>query len=452
MDDLLFEEIDMMFSQSINNEKIKQVEENTEQVVVPEIEIKNIEETFIETAINLLNNNELNDIIVYLNENKSLLGKLNGYNNKYKTEANAIILMFFHKVLDFLNIDFEIIVGEKESSTRKKLTKIFLSEVLNFSVFNKFNFCDQKSSYTCRAGAFNLMLKFKNVEISNSLRLKHTMPQINFMIPISVDNNLNDYGGNYCRIIRPVVTKDELYSSYNFSHSQGDCYSLDSDLCYGGSDTEINKKIHEFFNFFNESSIYIKSKFESFISIFATIDSYIRWESLEGTPYKYIKNIVKSNNEFYNDLDEKAINLECFASIIEKLNTNSLFNKDVIKKTLSISVESDLLNNNIINAEIINEEFYYDIISNNYITDKDNLGIVRYIKRTSSSNNVNLTNKYLYTDLTNKDIFITLEDNKLEQIKEKRIPSSLKTIIENKIKYYFNKKIYDKYIKKIEKC
>jgi hypothetical protein len=414
---------------------------------IPEIEIKDPQEQFIETAIFLLNNSELEDIIKFFNSNKEIFRIINMSEAKFKVKGVSLLLMYFHKILDFLNIDFEILVGEYTSNDNKKRVQQFLMKTLNHKIYNKFNFSKQKISETCKQYSFTLMLKFKNVEITNTVGLKNLMPAINFMLPISVSRELHDYYGENCHVIRPVVTKSELISNYNFSHSQGDCYSLNDNLCYGGSDTQINKKINEFFNFFNTNSIYKNSTFDCFISIFSTIDSYLRWESLEGTPYKYIRNIKNANAVPYNYSDTLSLDKSNFDFLMRRIVDNHI-DKKVIKDTLVVSVDSDVSNNSVVEVEIIDEEFYHNLTD--FKASVDSSGNVVYMKINRDS--VNINNKYLYTDIKGNDVRISLQENVYKQLDEKRITLTLKKIIEKKIKYYFNKNLYDKYIKKTEKC
>lgn len=167
----------------------------------------------------------------------------------------------------------------------------------------------------------NVIIKFPEITITNSLDDTHILRDVFFKISIRA--------GRICNLSMARTTFDENeYGRYIFSHLNNDKPGKYSDyLCFGETDFKVQIEKARATN--------------SFISIdkfLVSLGGYLSWESLEGVPYKKFADFKKpvmygtearycrDNEEFY-----KAINIVCNSNIKlrYKFTTDSEYNSKI---------------------------------------------------------------------------------------------------------------------------
>jgi len=129
-------------------------------------------------------------------------------------------------------------------------------------------------------------LHYPEIQITNSLNIKHKIIDLVVFLPIR-----DDYFNSNIKGIRFAYTPAELNAGYAHSHMNGNNGLVD--FCRGGGspfDNLINS-MQEGFS---------AAKFELFLF---QLQSYLEWESVEGRPYKYLIEInEKSGYSPTNDV------------------------------------------------------------------------------------------------------------------------------------------------------
>jgi len=156
---------------------------------------------------------------------------------------------------------------------------------------------------------YSVKIRFPEFEIKNSRGNKHIIRE--FYARFKLRNSRRKFKLDGFEGVRAAVTKAEYDSQYQQSHISSSPFSWGS-FCLGDS---------EFRNFKNEYNL-SESEFdpEVFEYIMTLFQDFIKWESLEGTPYKYISKIkeagtavefVTASNSipYYVSLDEVYSNL-----------------------------------------------------------------------------------------------------------------------------------------------
>lgn len=140
-----------------------------------------------------------------------------------------------------------------------------------------------------------IVLRFKEIVISNTQNHRHTIRDLFIYIPIVL---FVVHGKAFLKIaplkgIRTTVTKKECISKYFHSHlPSGDISEyipIFADFCLGTG--PLNKEIADFNS---------EQDISYFRNILFHIMAFVTHESLEGTPYKKIADIGKSSEENYS--------------------------------------------------------------------------------------------------------------------------------------------------------
>jgi hypothetical protein len=144
------------------------------------------------------------------------------------------------------------------------------------------------------------LIRFPEITITNSENKFHTIKELFYMFTLSfaqTDHDVEDYYRvkSYYPAsplgVRGEITAIENYCNYFHSHLSGseikshEMIYNPTEFCTGSNELNYLEAIlREGFdaNIFN---LYL-----------LTVGSYVRWESIEGRPYRYIKNIVEGKN------------------------------------------------------------------------------------------------------------------------------------------------------------
>ncbi len=179
-----------------------------------------------------------------------------------------------------------------------------------------------------------LIIKFDRFNIINSSRQSHEITDLYVLLPLIVNDNKITlcgelYGG------RGSVSEVEKDVDYNHSHLAGSWNNV-SRFCLGSG--PIHDYILEFNRNPNENNLF---------SILYNIKIYVEWESIEGRPHKYLKNIGKKE-------------ILAHESPIEDYNITAL-EKDYFKKSIlpikihtRNNVQNILIDESIVEVQILN--------------------------------------------------------------------------------------------------
>lgn len=198
-----------------------------------------------------------------------------------------------------------------------------------------------------------IAIKFPDITITNSQKKSHKIKDLLVYTTINlktmkIAQDIKGYRGS--------VTKEEISSSYNHSHLRAsDCKKI-SDFCLGSSEMAV--LVAEM-----KTQPITPQKFEFYCG---SLDQYVRWESLEGTPHiKFgsisnnsdILNSVSINNlhYYYNKFIDNKVP---FKLLYDSINEN-------FKATIELNDVLALLP--ITDTEMIvlkKENNYYSIINN----------------------------------------------------------------------------------------
>lgn len=279
---------------------------------------------------------------------------------------------------------------------------------------------------------WEVLIHFPKVTISNSENKSHEIIDLYMSIIIDPEGKIRDYP----RLNRSTYTKGEVDYEYRHSHagstvdstinSDLDKYSHFKNICLGSG--PISNVLSIMLNEFSEVS------FTLFLEL---LDKYLVWESIEGTPYQYIRNINSSGegsevvvgiDKYFNGSGERKISN---VFIIERLIRNN--------KIFELILNMD--STKIINA--FDENSIYSINtphSVKVITDYYALGTLLYhiIKKDENKNKLiyqNSVNDLVLNNLINPGVFFTHKD------------SLDRTIITKKMAYRENSDRYNTFLR-----
>lgn len=122
-----------------------------------------------------------------------------------------------------------------------------------------------------------LIIYFPEITITNSHELSHTMYDI--YVELTFTDNSGGRRLHNTRIARTTFSEKEIAANYIFSHCTGSIGDWSSTPCFGG--TELSTIFRQL----------QKNELQYLYSFLMSLEEYLKWESLEGTPYKYISNL-----------------------------------------------------------------------------------------------------------------------------------------------------------------
>lgn len=132
-----------------------------------------------------------------------------------------------------------------------------------------------------------LYIHFPEVEITNSQNASTTIYNLFVEIPLNVNSNNVSFRDSSIYGFRTSYNYEQLNSNYIHSHlsSLGPDFKYPNSFCLGSG--PIHASIITMKNEPNE---------EEFMFFLMQLNEFIKWESLEGVPYRYIRNIGFSGN------------------------------------------------------------------------------------------------------------------------------------------------------------
>jgi hypothetical protein len=207
----------------------------------------------------------------------------------------------------------------------------------------------------------NLIIHFPEITITNSFDLSHVMRDIY----IKFQFQINDSGTRYLRRLffaRTTLTDTEVVNNYQFSHlSSHNPGQYSSKFCFG--DTALKDIVY----FLCNNNI---SQLSTFLM---SLESYLSWESLEGSPYGYLSNLTNIGKyKKVTNIERNYQPLALYTEILYKINSfDYIFELSNGRYIVKLSPESIkyleeylTVNYPIWNNFLINEESYE--INNEY--------------------------------------------------------------------------------------
>lgn len=193
----------------------------------------------------------------------------------------------------------------------------------------------------------DLVIYYPEIIITNSHELSHVMKDIYIKFSFYTENNLRKLIN--IDIARTTYFDYEYQNNYVFSHVDFNSLTkYSSNLCFGQTDlSQIVSNLK-------------KGNFSKLQQVLLSFKDYLSWESIEGTPYKYI-------SELHNKTDKYAVDTSYFSFI--KL-------EDSYKKVIN-------------NIEDL--KYTYDLVDGKYKIklNKDSIDYIEeYLTITESSNNL----------------------------------------------------------------
>lgn len=162
--------------------------------------------------------------------------------------------------------------------------------------------------------SIKVIYRWGDLEITNSRGQTHPIRGLYTSHGITyyrVDNKINMYGFS---MFRDTYTRLEKRGSYCHSHVPG-LYPSANLVCLGLS--ELKRK---FFNRARPSA----TRFDAY-RFMMYVDSFTRWESLEGGPHRQINHLYAHASESSTD-NSSALSVDSIMSVIDKLDAKVLIN------------------------------------------------------------------------------------------------------------------------------
>lgn len=131
----------------------------------------------------------------------------------------------------------------------------------------------------------NLIIHYPEFTVRNSIELEHKLRDVYMKYSFHKE----DYG--YClysiKLARTTFEAREIFNNYVFSHCNNDSQrGYSNSFCYGS--TDLSRFISKCKQSNNHPYNYLQSLMLNF-------EEYLQWESIGGTPYKYIADLNKDN-------------------------------------------------------------------------------------------------------------------------------------------------------------
>jgi hypothetical protein len=137
-------------------------------------------------------------------------------------------------------------------------------------------FTKERVDTYCIDSLFYLIIHFPTINITNREQEKHTLHDFYIKFEFSEVCLRSALG------MRATTCEGEHYQTYIHSHVQSGWRGDFNSFCFGEILSELYIELKDSFN---------EEKFELFL---ASLDEYLEWESIAGTPYRRIRDISKN--------------------------------------------------------------------------------------------------------------------------------------------------------------
>ena len=200
---------------------------------------------------------------------------------------------------------------------------------------------------------------YPEIEITNTNKEKHTIKNLVVVFSLRWDSYFKKWKIDEMTGLRLTLSYLELSKSYHHSHLSSNSIisnfksMTSSKFCLGSStlgmsiaeyNTESNKE---------QSNLVLEG-------ILYTLDTYVTWESLEGVPHNYIRNLLPFGGTTVRD---------------SSLDSHSLRVVNFLKENkIPLALDYGVMNDSIfIKNSLENAEFFKNILQNSSISGRDSL-------------------------------------------------------------------------------
>lgn len=142
-----------------------------------------------------------------------------------------------------------------------------------------------RNSYIDNCASYRIVVHFPEIEIKNSKRQSHIIKDLYVGQVILKDGK---FANDQLRGVRATLSQKEIASNYSHSHISGHPSDLKSHGWYYGGFCTGSGPI-------NQSISILRSRVsEPDFQLFCLhLKEFVKWESIEGTPYRYINDVIQ---------------------------------------------------------------------------------------------------------------------------------------------------------------
>ena len=212
-------------------------------------------------------------------------------------------------------------------------------------------------------GVFELRPYFKvlypEIEITNTNKEKHTIKNLVVVFSLKWDSYFKKWKIDDMRGLRLTLSYLELNKSYSHSHLASSNLTSNfksmtsSKFCLGSSTLGMSIAEYNTESDKEQSNLILEG-------ILYTLDTYVTWESLEGVPYNYIRDLLPFGGTPVND---------------SNLDSHSLRVVNFLKENkIPLALDYGVMNDSIfIKNSLENAEFFKGILQNSSISGRYSL-------------------------------------------------------------------------------
>lgn len=249
-----------------------------------------------------------------------------------------------------LNVYFKPLTKEKLSSllaenTYKNIEKLTNEQFIDY-YYNKAIFVFGEDYVSKNSDS--ITIHFPEVTIKNSVEQSLILKDIYFQLHI--------FNGRveYVEMTRTTASEKELRNNYLFSHLRDTTPGvLSSNICYG-SDTPI-RKIKDLCV---SSSV---NTFKNINTFFFLLKEFVSWESLEGTPYRYMDAVITDANKFVDASLTSPLSAGESFEILKNHLDGFTYTYQLIEGNYAIKLTKDAINkiDDVLTSNLPDNKLYY---------------------------------------------------------------------------------------------
>lgn len=160
-------------------------------------------------------------------------------------------------------------------------------------------------------------IRFPEFEITNSIGSRHKIRDLIVKVKTTKNSSSSTQKISISiSALRTTCTINEITGGYSHSHTEGSSYGRFNEFCLGSSDFAIIK-----------GNVSLSPTATNWMLFFMALESYVKWESLEGGPYMKIEQTVlnRTSSVHTTTLKQEALRLSTFLPIeLVDVNTFSI--------------------------------------------------------------------------------------------------------------------------------
>ena len=201
-------------------------------------------------------------------------------------------------------------VGDTKGN--KKWLQLILNKALK-TVYPNSRFDIQSNSSI----GFKVFVHYPEIKISNSMGIEHTIRDLFILYHFENDSSAGIYLSDLYAI-KSTYTWGELRANYLHSHINRNDTSFSDSFCFGSTDFD------SFISYVRNPGRNGNSdglKLDDLIQLFLGMDSYLQWESIEGTPYRHIESIQEVNTSSISIAPITDVINDCYKEVVDKLES-----------------------------------------------------------------------------------------------------------------------------------